>query len=90
MGILSLRPNSYANAKSWDDLVHAFAESLKNSSLDEMVLLLHAANSGPREKLPAYVRPVSYERLEEIPQLLRSMAPGASGTGDASGGRMLR
>ena len=78
--ILSLRPNSYAHAKGWDDLVHVFTESLQHSSLDEMILLVHATIPGPYERRSKYVRPVTYNTLDEIPRLLLSMVPGASRT----------
>ena len=67
-----LRFNSYAAAESWDDLVHAFAGSLKNSSLDEMILLLHTTISGPHEKRSEHIRPVSYGRLGDVPKLVMS------------------
>ena len=67
-----LRFNSYAVAEDWDDLVHAFTESLKDSSLDEMILLLHTTISGPHEKRSEYIRPVSYIRLGDIPKLVMS------------------
>ena len=61
--------NSYVDAKDRDDLVPAFTDSLKNSSPDEMIHLLHVSVHGPR--------PVSYSRLSEIPRLLLSATPGA-------------
>ena len=70
-----LRSISYANAKSWDDLVHAFAEPLKNSSLDEIILLLHTTSPGPDAPCPKHVRSVFYNRLEEVPELLLSKTP---------------
>ena len=70
--VLPLRSNSYANAECWDDLVYVFIESLKNSSLDEMVLLLHTTIPGPYGRRSKYVRPVSYNRLDDIPRLLLS------------------
>ena len=73
--MLLLRPNSYANAKGWDDLIHAFAGPLKHSSLDEMILLLHTTIPSPREQQSEYIRPVSYDTLDEIPRLLLSMTP---------------
>ena len=75
VGVLLLRSNSYADAKCWEDLVYAFTESLKNSSLDEIVLLLHTAIPGSHGWRSKYVRPVSYDRLDEVPRLLLSMAP---------------
>jgi len=70
--MLLLRPNSYTDAESWDDLVHAFTRSLKNSSLDEMILLMHATIPSPHERRPKYVRLVSYNRLDRVPKLLFS------------------
>jgi len=78
--ILSLRFNSYVNADGWDDLVHAFTEPLKNSPLDELVLLLHTATPGSDKPHPRYARPVSYNRLDEVPELLLSIIPSASRT----------
>ena len=78
--VLLLRPNSYADAEGWGDLVDAFTESLKDSSLDEMILLLHTAIPDSHEQQSECVRSVSYNTLEEIPQLLLSMAPHASRT----------
>jgi len=75
--IFILRFSSYANAESWDDLVHAFVEPLKNSSLDEMILLLHTATPGPDAPHPRHVRPVFYDRLDEVPELLLSKTPSA-------------
>ena len=79
-----LRPNSYANAKGWDDLVQAFIESLEHSSLDEMVLLLHVDIPGPYEHQTEYFRPVFYNTLEEVPHLLLSAAPSALRTSATS------
>ena len=73
---LLLRSNSYAAAEGWDDLVHAFTESLKDSSLDEMVLLLHTTVSVPHEERSGYIRPVSYSKLDSVPRLL-STTPSA-------------
>ena len=67
-----LRSNSYANAKGWDGLTYAFTESLKNSSLNEMILLLHTSIPGPRGWRLEYVRPVYYNRLDNVPKLLLS------------------
>ena len=83
--ILSLRPSSYAYAKGWNNLVNAFSESLKHSSLDEMILLVHTTIPGPYEQQLEYVRQVTYNTLDEIPQLLLSTAPGAPRTGTTPG-----
>ena len=79
--MLLLRSNSYADAKCWDDLVYAFTESLRNSTLDEIIHLLHADDPGLHGWRSKYVRPVSYDRLDEVPQLLLSMAPNTLRTG---------
>jgi len=55
---------------SWDDLEFALAESLTNTSLDEMILLLHNGRPGLSERRWNHVRPVVYSRLDEIPTLL--------------------
>lgn len=69
---LLLRPNRYTAAESWDDLVYVFTRSLKNSSLDEMILLMRATIPGPHARRPKYVRLVSYNRLDGVPKLLLS------------------
>jgi hypothetical protein len=76
-----LRCNSYAEAKGWGDLENAFTESLKNSSLDEFVLLLCTTLPGPRG-WSKYVRPVSYNTLGKVPELLLSIPPNASRAGN--------
>ena len=72
-----LRSDSYANANCWDDLVYAFTGSLRDSFLDEIVLLLHADIPGPDGWRSEYVRPVSYDSLDEVPELLLSTTPSA-------------
>ena len=81
MGTLLLKSHSYANANCWDDLVCAFTESLRGSFLDEIVLLLHADIPGPDGRRSEYVRPVSYNSLDEVPELLLSTTPSALRTG---------
>ena len=76
--ILSLKSDSYAAAEDWDDLVHAFTESLKNSPLDEII---HTAIPDLHEQRPEYIRSVSYDRLDEVPKLLLSTTLNALGTG---------
>ena len=76
-----LRPNSYATAESWDSLVCAFTESLKYSTFDEMILLLHTSIPDPGGRRSWYVRPVSYSRLDEVHKVLLSVAPSALRTG---------
>jgi len=73
MKVSLLRFSSYADAKDWGDLVHTFTEWLENSSLDEIILLLHTTK---------HVRTVSYDRLDGVPKLLLS-APSALGAGTA-------
>lgn len=77
MAALVLRPNSYADAKNWDDLVHAFTESLEHPSPDEMILLLHQGIPGPHGWWPEHVCPVTYSRLSGVPNHLLSTPPGA-------------
>jgi len=84
--ILLLRPNSYADSKDWDDLVHAFTESLNRSPLDEMILLVRTDIPGPSERQPKCVRRVSYDELDEVPGLLRSVAPRVLRSGTTSVG----
>lgn len=55
----------------------AFTESLKNSPLDEIVHLVHTAITGPEGRRPEYVRLVSYTRMDEVAQLIRSVVPNA-------------
>ena len=80
MKTLLLKPDSYTNANSWRDLAHTFTGSLKNSSLDEMILLIHTNMYDPRVWGSKYVRAVTYRRLDEVPKLL-STAPSAPRTG---------
>jgi len=85
--ILLLRPNSYADAKDWDDLVHAFTESLNHSPLDEMILLVHVDTPSPSKRQQKCVRRVSYDELDEVPELLRSVAPRVLRSGTTSVGK---
>jgi len=78
--VLLLRSSRYADAKDWDDLLSVFVESVKKSSPDDMILLLHSTNPGPHEQHSEWVRPISHSQLSEIPQLLASSA---LKTGDA-------
>jgi len=78
--VLLLRSSRYADAKDWDDLLSVFAESVKKSSPDDIILLLHTTNPGLHEQHSEWVRPISHSQLSEIPQLL---APSALKTGDA-------
>ena len=81
MKISLLRPNSYVDANGWNGLVNAFTESLRNSLLDEMILLLHPTIPGPRGWRSKYVRVVSHNRLDEVPGLLLSTTQSASRSG---------
>ena len=81
MKTLLLRPDSYTDAKCWDDLVYAFTGSLKNSSLDEIILLLHDTIPRPHGWRSKFVRPVSYNRLDEVPELLLSTTSSVLRTG---------
>lgn len=81
MTTLVLRSNSYADANDWDDLVHAFTESLKHPSPDEMILLLHKNTPGRCEEWSEHVCPVTYSTLGGIPKLLLPKPPSAVRTG---------
>jgi len=81
--ILLLKLNSYADANDWDDLVHAFTESLNHSPLDEIILLVRTGIPGQYEQRPKYVSLVSYEKLDEVPKLL-SLDPSALGSDTTS------
>ena len=61
--------------------MHAFAESLRFSSLDEMILLLHTTLPNPGGWRLKYVRSVSYDRLDGVHKLLISTVPSAPRTG---------
>ena len=58
------------HAKNWGDLEFAVADSLKNTLMDEMVVLLHGSIPGPHGKRWNHIRPVVYSRLNEVPTLL--------------------
>jgi hypothetical protein len=72
-----LRPNSYAEAKYWYSLEYVLTEALGNTTLDEMILLLHTTIRSPQGWRSKYVRPVFHNRLDEVPKLLLSTTPGA-------------
>lgn len=74
MKSLLLKFDSYTGAKSWDDLVHAFMESLKDSPFDELILLGRANTFGLPRQPPKDVRLVIYDRFDDLPKLL-SVAP---------------
>jgi hypothetical protein len=82
--MLSLRPNSYAAAERWDDLVYVFTESLRNSFLDEMILLVRATIPSPHQRRFQYVRLVAYNRLDEVPKLVLPGAPTVLRSGAAT------
>ena len=69
--------NSYADSKDWNDLVHALTESLKHPFPDEMVLLLHKAIPSRHGRWSEHVFTVTYDSLDEVPELLLSKAPRA-------------
>ena len=85
-----LRPSSYANAESWDDLVYVLTTSLRNSSLDEMILLLHIDIPDQYEWRPNYVRLVAYRRLDDVPKLLTGALPALTLTSGATFTRQQR
>ena len=74
MKSLLLKFNSYADAKGWGDLVHAFMESLKDTPFDELILLLHTNIPSVLRQSSKYIRTVSYDTLDAVPELL-GMAP---------------
>jgi len=78
VGISALKSNSYANAGSWADLVHAFTEPLKDSPLDELILLLHTGTPSSDKRQSKHIRPVFYNRLDEVHDLLFSIIPSTS------------
>jgi len=69
----------YVHAKNWSDLEYALTESLKYTSLDEMILLLHDSITAPLGRRWNHVRPVVYSRLDEVPRLLLA-DPSTTGT----------
>lgn len=72
---LLLRSNSYTDAKNWNDLVHAFTESLKHPFRDEMILLLHKTLPGPCGRWSEHVFPITYDTLGGVPKLLLAKVP---------------
>ena len=72
-----LRSDSYADANDWDEPVDAFTKSLRNSSLDEVVHLVHGALPVPDGRWSEYIRLVSYTELDRVSELLRSTVPNA-------------
>ena len=74
--LLDLGALRYADAYDWRGLVNVFTKSLSDSTLDEMVLLLHSKAPKYEAWVSRYVRIVMYENLEEIPDRLRAKAAG--------------
>lgn len=68
--IILLKFDSYADAKGWGDLAHAFMESLKNSPFDELILLLYTDIPSVPRQPSKYIRTVSYDTLDAVPGLL--------------------
>lgn len=73
---LDLKALRYAEASDWWGLVTVFTKSLSDSKLDEMILLLHSKAPKFQGRVSQYVRPVMYEKIEEIPDRLRAKAVG--------------
>jgi hypothetical protein len=82
---LVLRSNSYVDSKDWDDLVHAFTESLDHPFPDEMILLLHKDIPGRDGGWSEHVCPITYYTLCDVPRLLLSKTPSAIRTGITCG-----
>ncbi len=68
------------NARSWDGLARTVRQSVKGSSLDEMIQLHHGSLPVPKSTIPN-VRRVVYTRVEDIPYLLKTDASGAAASG---------
>ncbi|KAI0716097.1 hypothetical protein C8T65DRAFT_606293 [Cerioporus squamosus] len=66
----------YVTARSWDVLARTVRQSVKGSSLDEMIQLHHGSLPVPKSTIPN-VRRVVYNRVEDIPYLLKTDASGA-------------
>lgn len=52
-----------------------FTESLRNSSFDEIVHLVHTTIPGPDGWRSKYVHPVSYNQLDEVSELFHLVVP---------------
>ena len=61
----------YVNAKTWDHLARVVRHSAADSSLDEMIQL-HFGPKSAGGRSPPNVRRVVYNRLEDIPWLLKT------------------
>ncbi|EJF58549.1 hypothetical protein DICSQDRAFT_172899 [Dichomitus squalens LYAD-421 SS1] len=70
----------YVAAKSWDQLARVVRRSVKDSNLDEMVQLHYGGKPVERKSL-FNVRRILYDRLEDIPWLLRTDGSGAASIG---------
>jgi hypothetical protein len=64
----------YAEATDWWGLVMVFTKWLADSSLDEIILLLHSRAPKYQGWVSRYVRTVMYGSIEEIPDRLRAKA----------------
>ena len=64
----------YAEAPDWRGLVYVFTKWLSDSTLDEMILLLHSKAPKYQRWVSRYVRTVMYENIEGIPDRLRAKA----------------
>ena len=56
--------------------MNVFTRSLSDSTLDEMILLLHSRAPKYQGWVSRYVRTVMYEKIEEIPDRVRAKAMG--------------
>ena len=70
----------YADAPDWRELVNVFMKSLSDSTLDEMILLLHSKAPKYRGSVSRHARTVFYENVEEIPDRLHTKAAGRTET----------
>ena len=66
----------YADALDWRGLVNVFTKSLSDSTLDEMILLLHSKAPKFQGWVSRYVRTVVYENIAEVADRLRAKATG--------------
>ena len=66
----------YAEAPDWRGLINVFTKSLSDSTLDEMILLLHSKAQKFQGWVSRYVRTVVYGNITEITDRLRAKATG--------------
>ncbi|KAI0757678.1 hypothetical protein C8Q80DRAFT_1134850 [Daedaleopsis nitida] len=66
----------YVNAKNWEALSRVVRHSAKGSTLDEMIQLHHGSKPIPKHSLPN-VRRVVYNRVDDIPWLLKTAGSSA-------------